>query len=225
MILQNHMSVAQLYVTILLERGVHMKCRFCNQRAGVLKGYHDECKANAEKTMKQIEGIVNQHKSDETVPKDLVNQLKEVALSNKLYVNYLESEIFDKTLIQKGETLIYVESMMRISESKNRCKMIETGHRYEKMPTWSEKEILLDDSGRVVFTDKAVYLFVGIKAMRYPYSKIVNYGLDKIWSLNYAYFDVKTSSPYPHRFTFTDTFKDKKASKEQNIALFLHSLV
>ena len=93
------------------------------------------------------------------------------------------------------------------------------------MPTWSQKEYLLDNSGTIIFTDCAVYLQVGTKIMKYPYKKIVNYGFDKIWTLKYAYFDLKTSSSYPHRFSMSDTFKAKDGRKEQNICLFLHCLI
>lgn len=201
-----------------------MKCKFCQQQAGFFKSYHEECKLSAENTMKQLEAIVNEHRADEEVPKSVKLRMKEIALSNPLYINYAESEVIDKTAIHFNETIIHVESMLQISESKNRCKMVETGYRYEKMPTWSEKQLLLDNLGKIIFTDKAVYLYVNTKTMRYPYSKIVNYGFDKNFLSKYAYFDIKTTSPFPHRFSFTDTHKDKNARKEQNITLFLHCL-
>ena len=202
-----------------------MKCEYCKQQVGFLKWYHEECKVSAEKTLRQIENVLNQHKSDETVSKEVTLELREIVLSNALYKNYLESKIIDKTAIHVNEVVICVESGVKISETKNRCKMVETGYRYEKMPTWSEKQLLLDNTGIVIFTDKAIYLYAGMKTMRYPYNKIVNYGYEKIWTLKYAYFDVKTTSPLPHRFSFTDYFKNKNAEKEQNIALLLHCLV
>ena len=202
-----------------------MKCKFCLQPAGFLKSYHDDCRHDVENTVKQIESIVDTHKADETVPKEVKLQIREIA-SNNLYKNYIESKVFDKTTICRGEVIIHVESMLRISESKNRCKMIETGYRYEKKPTWKETRLLLDESGMIVFTDKAVYLCVKTKIMRYSYSRIVNYGYDTLaFSLKYAYFDVKTASPFPHRFSFTDICKANAGHKEQNIALVLHNLI
>lgn len=121
----------------------------------------------------------------------------------------MASKLIDRTTKYTDETIIHIESGLKIFESKNRCKMVESGYRYEKMPTWSEKEYLLDNSGAIIFTDAAIYLYVNSKTMRYPYTKIVNYGFEKIFTMNQAYFDVKTSSPFPHRFSFTDTFREK----------------
>lgn len=201
-----------------------MKCKFCKQPAGFLKGYHDECRISAEKTLKEIEAFLDTHKVDEVVSKDAKQQIKDIATSNILYMNYLESQLIDKTVIHTGETVIHIQEAVRVSESKNRCKMVETGYRYEKMPTWSEKKLLLDESGYVAFTDKAIYLFVIGKTMRYPYNKIVNYGYEKKWLMKYAYFDIKTSSPFPHRFTLIDTYKGKEGLKEQAMCLFIHCL-
>ena len=190
-----------------------------------MKIYHEDCRVSVESTLKQIEAIVNEHKADEVVSDEVKKLIKEISLSNQLYQNYMKSQPVDKTIIHMNETIIYAESDLVIRESKNCCKMVESGYRYEKMPTWSEKEFLLDKSGSIIFTDVAIYLQVGTKMMRYPYKKIVNYGYEKIWTLQYAYFDIKTSSPYPHRFSLSDTFSAKDGRKEQNICLFLHSLV
>lgn len=202
-----------------------MRCRFCNQQVGFMKTYHEDCRLKVEGTVKQIEEIVNEHKEDDVVPEEVKKLLKKIANSNEIYINYMKSRAVDKTIIHVNETIIYAESNLVIHESKNRCKMVETGYRYEKMPTWSEKEFILDKSGTIIFTDVAVYLQVGSKMMRYPYKKIVNYGYEKVWTLQYAYFDVKTSSPYPHRFSFSDTFKAKDGRKEQNICLLIHVLI
>ncbi len=202
-----------------------MKCKFCNQHVGFMKTYHSDCRFNVEGTLKQIEEVVNEHKADEIVSNEVKQILKGLAISNELYINFMKSRPVDKTIIHANETIIYAETNLVIRESKNRCKMVETGYRYEKMPTWTEKEILLDKSGTVIFTDCAVYLQIGTKMMRYPYKKIVNYGYEKIWTLQYAYFDISTSSPYPHRFSLSDTYKAKDGRKEQNICLVLHSLV
>ena len=202
-----------------------MKCNFCNQQVGFMKTYHEDCRLRVEGTLKQIEETVNKHKADDEVSVEVKELLKKLAKSDELYINYMKSQVMDKTIIHANETIIYAESGLIIRESKNRCKMVETGYRYEKMPTWSEKDFLLDKSGTIIFSDSAVYPQVGTKMMRYPYKKIVNYGFEKIWTLQYAYFDIKTTSPYPHRFSLSDTFKAKEGRKEQNICLFLHSLV
>ena len=202
-----------------------MKCIYCKQTAGFLKGYHDDCKKSVDNVQQQIEDIMNQHKADDIVPTEVKHQIKALASTNNGFRNYVESKIYDKTAIYNNEVVIHVESMLKISESKNRCRMVETGYRYEKRPCWNNSELILDNSGSVIFTDKAVYLYVNSKTMRYPYSKIVNYGYDKIFSFKYAYFDVKTSSPFPHRFSFTDTYRQKDGRKEQSIVLYIHSLI
>ncbi|MBR6618191.1 MAG: hypothetical protein IKL00_10035 [Oscillospiraceae bacterium] len=201
-----------------------MKCIFCKQPAGFLKSYHDDCQKSADNVRQQIEDILNQYKSDDIVPAEVKQQIRDLVVSNNKYKNYVESMVYDKTTIYNNEVVIYVESMLRISESKNRCRMVETGFRYEKKPCWDNGTLILDNSGIVIFTDKAIYFYVNSKTMRYPYNKIVNYGYDKIFSSKYAYLDVKTSSPFPHRFSFTDTYKGKDGLKEQNIVLFIHSL-
>lgn len=201
-----------------------MKCRFCKQPAGFMKGYHKECYESAESTMKQLERVVNEYKDYDVVPAKAKDEIIKVVSSNELYRNHLEYQIIDKKAIHTSEIVIHVEYGMTIRESKNRCKMVETGYRYEKKPVWNESNLILDKSGTVIFTDKAVYLYVGSQTMRYPYNKIVNIGFEKSWATVYAYFDVKTSSPFAHRFEISSYVKEKNSEKEQNICLFLHCL-
>lgn len=190
-----------------------------------MKNYHEECCKKVDFTLSRIQDVLNRNKGYEEVSKEEKQKLKDIAASDKLYVNYLTHKLIDPTTIFSKEIIIYAEDMVKISESKNRCKMVETGYMYEKMPTWNESTLILDDAGTVIFTDCAVYLQVEGSVMRYPYKKIVNYGYEKSWLMQYAYFDVKTTSPFPHRFSFTDTFKSKEGEKEQNICLLLHSLI
>lgn len=224
MILQNHTPAALFHVIIYLGRSLSMKCIFCKQPTGFMSRYHNDCYQEVESIIQRIENMINRHKDNAVVPKDAKQQLKELANSSTLYKNYMSSKLVDQTTIYTNEVIIHIESGLKIFESKNRCKMVETGYRYEKKPTWSEKQYLLDNSGTIIFTDTALYLYIDSKTMRYPYAKIVNYGFNKIFTINQAYFDVKTTSPFPHRFSFTDTFNRKDGKKEQNICLFLHFL-
>ena len=59
------------------------------------------------------------------------------------------------------------------------------------------------------------------QAMRYPYSKIVNLGYDE--KGGYVYFDVKATSPYPHRFTIRSV--NRKNDKTANLCLFFNCLM
>jgi len=222
MILQNHTPAALYHAIINLGGKLSMKCIFCKQPTGFMNKYHNDCHQKVESIIQKIENMINDYKDSDVVPKDAKQQLKELANSSILYKNYMTSKLIDQTAIYTNEVIIHIESGLKIFESKNRCKMVETGFRYEKKPTWSEKEYLLDNSGTIIFTDVAIYLCVNSKTMRYPYNKVVNYGFEKLFTLNQAYFDVKTSSPLPHRFSITDTFHEKTGRKEQNICLFLH---
>lgn len=196
-----------------------MKCVYCNHQAGFFNSYHEECKMSVDYTLKQIEIVLNQYISDEIDQKEEKRLIKEIIATYVLFKRYIESQVIDKTAIYQNEVILYAESMLRILESKNRCRMVETGHRYEKKPSWSVTKKLLDNYGRIIFTDKAVYMYVDTQTMRYPYSKIVNYGFD-----GYAYFDVKTSSPFPHRFYFIDTNNSKDNYNIKMINLFLNGL-
>ena len=202
-----------------------MKCMYCKKQVGFMKVVHEECEYTMSNMFKKMKSIFDMKIAGDITAKEARIKARELSLSNGMYRNFMESAVIDKTVIQMNEVVIYSDRSFRISESKNRCKMVETGYRYEKMPTWSEKNFLLDENGYVYFTDQAIYLYVGGKTMRYPYSKLVNCGYEKLWSMHHAYFDVKTSSPYPHRFTLSDTFKNKGGEKEQKLTEFLRGLI
>ncbi|MBQ5755570.1 MAG: hypothetical protein IIV90_07850, partial [Oscillospiraceae bacterium] len=70
--------------------------------------------------------------------------------------------------------------------------------------------------------DKAIYLLGFEKTYIYPYDKIVNIGYEHNRD-GTAYFDVKTTSPHPHRFRLWAT-NGRTPSKGQNITLFLNCL-
>ena len=101
-----------------------MKCRFCSENAGFMKSYHKDCRVSAENTLKSIEEIVNEHKDDDKVSDVVKGKLKQLASSNKLYLNFMKSMAIDSTIIHINETIIYAESGLVIRESKNRCKMV-----------------------------------------------------------------------------------------------------
>lgn len=190
-----------------------------------MKVVHEECEYMMSNMFNKMKIIFDMKVAGEISAKEARIKAGELSLSNSLYHDFMEKAIIDKTVIHMNEVIIYSDMSFTVSESKNRCKMVETGYRYEKMPTWSEKNFLLDRNGYVYLTDQAIYLYVGGKTMRYPYNKLVNCGYEKLWSVHYAYFDVKTSSPYPHRFTLSDSFKNKNGEKEQRLTEFLQGLI
>lgn len=198
-----------------------MKCAFCKQPAGFFESYHDECYNNVMATLKKLEGVINSYNKNHIDAKKAKATLLDLVSTNRMYQNYLESQIVDMQAIRTNEIAVYEESGMRVSESKNRCKMVSTGYRYEKKPVWNETESMIGNNTTIVITDKAVYMIQAEKAMRYPYSKIVNLGYDEKWG--YVYFDVKTTSPYPHRFTIRSV--NRKNDKTANLCLFLNCLM
>lgn len=169
-----------------------------------------------------MESIINDYNQDKVAAREAKSKLVELASSDRLYKNYLENDIADMTIIRTNEILIYTECGIRVSESKNRCKMVESGHRYEKRPVWSESNHPIGNNMKMAVTDQAVYMLLMDKAMRYPFSKIVNLGYDDKW--RYVYFDVKTTSPYPHRFSIRANTKKEK-NKEANIGLLIQCLM
>lgn len=202
-----------------------MKCIYCKKQVGFMKVVHEECEYMMSNMFNKMKIIFDMKVAGEISAKEARIKAGELSLSNSLYHDFMEKAIIDKTVIHMNEVIIYSDMSFTVSESKNRCKMVETGYRYEKMPTWSEKNFLLDRNGYVYLTDQAIYLYVGGKTMRYPYNKLVNCGYEKLWSVHCAYFDVKTSSPYPHRFTLSDSFKNKNGEKEQRLTEFLQGLI
>lgn len=225
MILKNHNSAA-LFCAILKKKyvqgGVVMRCVFCNEPAGFLKSYHDACYQKVQALLNKMEKIVNEYNQETIHVADAKKELISIALSSELYQNYVRYEIFNITAIRTNETIVYVESGLNISESKNRCRMVETGYRYEKKPVWTETDNLIGSNVSVAMTDKSVYLLIQGKAMMYPYGKIVNLGYDE--KCGYAYFDVKTASPYPHRFSIS-SLNRKDKNKAGNVCLFLKCLM
>lgn len=199
-----------------------MKYIFCNQRTGSFNSYHADCYNKVRETLTKIEIIINDYNQNKLDEQKAKFQLLEYASSDGLYKNYLEHEIVDMTAIRTNEIIIYVEPGTSVSESKNRCKMVETGYRYERKPVWNEKNCVIGNNVKIVVTDKAIYMILLEKALRYPYNKIVNLDYDEKW--RYTYFDVKTASPYPHRF-FIRTINKKERNKAANICLFLKCLM
>lgn len=194
-----------------------MQCIYCKEQVGFLQSYHKECYNKIQQLLQRMKNIADQNTTNAEGKKDVRKELVDLASSDNLYRNYLAHKIWDMTTIRTNETIIYIESGLHISESKNRCKMTQTGHRYEKKPVWGETDIVIGNNLTAVLTDKSIYMLQENSIM-YQYYKIVNLGFDEKWG--YAYFDVKTSSPYPHRFTIR-SYNKKERSKVQAIYMFL----
>lgn len=198
-----------------------MRCIFCKESTGLFKTYHDDCYHKVQAVLQRIEYTLNAYTRSDTGAEEAKQELVSLASSECLYQNYLEHEIYDKTAVRVEETLIYLESGLNISESENRCSMIRTGYRYEKKPVWNEKELRIGENVTVVLTDQKIHMLLQDKDRAYQYKQIVNAGFEE--EGRYAYFDLKTASQYPHRFSIRP-FKKTEKTKAQNISLFIKLL-
>ena len=150
-------------------------------------------------------------------------RLMKLASSNELYQKYLLNLPFVRGSIKSNEVLIYGESQVSISEEKNWKAMERTSLSYARYPTWRVEPRKIADIATVAFTDKAIYLLSLEKSYVYPYSKIVNIDfVEQGWNEK-AYFEVKTTSPHPHKFAMWAT-DGKSKEKSRNIVLFLACL-
>lgn len=98
--------------------------------------------------------------------------------------------------------------------------MVRTGYRWERKSVWNPASVLLSDCADIVFTDKAVYPLLMGSGMRYPYGKIVNIGYKaaRFMVSEEVFFDVKTTSPFPHRFSIWNKY-DKEKTEKVNLVL------
>lgn len=194
-----------------------MKCKFCNNPAGFMKSFHLDCKLKAEECMSSIEHIVNEYNQDGVEFLDAKQAIVDLISSNEFYHNYLWNCVHKKSDIRTNEFLIHIETSLSIYETKNRKTMERTGLSYARYPEWRVSSSKIEDMATLAFTDRCIYILGFNGVMIYPYSKIINIGYQN----GYAYFDIKTTSPYPHRFEIKAT-NGKDISKSQNITLFLN---
>ena len=198
-----------------------MNCKYCNESAGFMQSFHNECNEKFEELLIKRDDIIYECNSDNSDGKSVKIELMNLA-KNKIYSNYMNNSIIDKTIIRTKEVIIHVESSMKVYESKNRCTMTRIGYSYEKTPIWKEYTQLIGKLTTIVYTDESIYIILFNSVMRYPYKKIVNVGYDE--KKNYLYFDVKTTSPYAHRFMIGEHVK--LFEKEVKLMLkLLNSLV
>lgn len=195
-----------------------MKCLICGKQCGLLKVYHEECKALVYNAEAEINTILHKHQFGYL--NDGKSEIISLVENDTLYKNYLMKQICDKSQIYNNEIVLQVEKKVSVSEQKNRCTMVRTGYKWNKQPVWNPSNDLLSENTEVVFTDKAIYFLFGETSMRYPYNKIVNMGFNRAEFMlpAQAYFDVKTTSPFPHRFFMWSKLEKEKARK---LSLFL----
>jgi len=176
------------------------RCIYCNQPAGFLKIYHEDCHVQINRLKTKIvetfemyyKGNISYSDTREKVLA-LIKQKRELQVADMVHPR--EHELLP------NEKVIYAIKYAQLMESKNTCKMTRTGLSYEKHPVWDVTESCLDDRGAFYLTNLHIILGIAEKGyMKFPLKKIVNCGNLSNWA-NYPFFDVATSSPYPHRFT------------------------
>lgn len=194
-----------------------MKCSICGQQCGLFKSYHEECKAAMVMAAAKMDSIITRYGNGDLACGK--TEMIELMKNEPLYRTYLRNQIPAKDQIYNDEIILYVEKSVAVSEQKNRCTMVRTGYRWERKPVWNPESVLLCDCADIVFTDKAVYLLLIGSGMRYPYGKIVNIGYngERFMCPSEAFFDVKTTSPFPHRFFVWNKYQKEKAEKVKQV--------
>ncbi len=198
-----------------------MNCKFCGKKIGFFEPRHKICKTENEEFILKLKNILIEYDNKDLDSSIIKARLIETVANNFKYKNYLAYNLFRKNDIRTNETLLYIETSINIAESKNRKQMVRSGYRYERVPVWSPANYLIGKYVSIAFTDKSLYLLLEKGTMIYEYKKNVNLGLDE--KSGYLYFDIKTTSPYPHRFSIIPTIANDK-EKMQTLYLLLKCL-
>ena len=186
-----------------------MKCYLCGKPTNkFLYTCHQEC---ADKLYVELDVMYNVIK-DYNVGRISVKTAK-IKLINAAMTDYIQTHfgrnIWSKSKIRTYDKVIFSQRMIRASEEKNRCKMERTGLSYARYPQWNVQSMRICNDATVVLTDSGIYLLDMID-FYIPYNKIVDSGVEKGFSFNEVYFDVKTSSPHRHRYCLWSVDKKDK---------------
>lgn len=176
------------------------RCIYCNQPAGFLKDYHESCHQQMNLLKNEILQTLEAYESKKISYSSA--QEKVSALLDK------KNKLQEASLIRPwshelmpNEEVVYEIRCTQLMESKNTCKMTRTGLSYEKYPIWNVTEHCLDYGSTYYLTNFRIILDITDKGyMKFPFKKIVNCGNLSNGGC-YPFFDVATTSPYPHRFT------------------------
>lgn len=176
-----------------------MRCKLCGKSTNkILCTYHDECKQKLEAELSDMDLIYENYQNGVYSWKTAKSKFIDTASSG--YVNkFFSNNVANKNDIDTHDRIVYSYSGAEILEEKNRCKMKRTGLSYARYPQWQPATYKISDFATVVLTDKGLYL-LGICTLKFPYSKIINCGIDNFLGTASFYFDVKTSSPHRHRY-------------------------
>ncbi|MBQ4154020.1 MAG: hypothetical protein IJE01_02320 [Clostridia bacterium] len=197
-----------------------MKCIYCGKKTErFFDVAHQECHEKYLMHSNSLLNICKEYENGNIEHKTAVKSFVELC-QEKNYNNIsLDRDINDfDDIMRKGEYPIFVTKFLTVIEEKNSCRMKSVGYN-ESRPFWNVEKNTLSTLANLLISDKNLYLdLIGTKIL-IPLNKIE---LVKEDYFNSVYFDVKTSSPYPHRYYLN--FKNRREKEESNLYCFLSCL-
>jgi len=197
-----------------------MKCIYCGEN---IKSWffraHQECYDQYIDQYNEVLKICVDYEKGNVEHSVAVKSLIKMTEQDNFYKKILlqDTETFND-IIRKNDIPIFFSKYFSVVEEKNSCRMKSVGW-HETRPSWNVEKKTLSNIAELLITDKNLYIdLIGTKII-IPLNKIE---LVKEDYFNSIYFDVKTSSPYPHRYYLN--FKNKKEKEESNLYYFLSCL-
>lgn len=197
-----------------------MKCIYCGKKTErFFDVAHKECHENYLSYSNSLLHICKEYENGNIEHKTAVKSLVELCKDKNYCNKSLDKDINNfGDIMRKGECPIFITKYFTVVEEKNSCRMKSVGW-HETRPSWNVEKKTLSNIAELLITDKNLYIdLIGTKII-IPLNKIE---LVKEDYFNSIYFDVKTSSPYPHRYYLN--FKNKKEKEESNLYYFLSCL-
>lgn len=177
-----------------------MRCKLCEKPTDkFFCVYHDECIQQLKLELSVMTLIYENYQNNFyswKVAKTKFIENATTGYTNKFFTN----NITNKSDIDTHDKVVYSYSGIEVLEEKNRCKMKCTGKSYARYSQWEPATYRISNSSTIVLTDRGLYILRPC-VLHFPYSKIVNFGIDDFLGTAYFYFDVKTTSPHRHRYT------------------------
>ena len=197
-----------------------MKCIYCGKKTErFFDVAHQECYNKYFTHGNSLLDICKEYDNGNVGHKTAVESLVKLCKEDNYCYKSLDSDINRfEDIMRKNDCPIFFTNCSSIVEEKNTCRMESIGWG-ETRPSWKVTKKTLSHSGEILITDKNIYInLIGTKLI-FPLNKIE---LVKEDFYNSVYFDVKTTSPYPHRFYIN--FKNMKEKEDSNLYYFLSCL-
>lgn len=172
-----------------------MKCYLCGKPVGTFLGIcHQECADQLHSEFLEVDSVIDKFKSGQ-ISCRIAKEMLVKATSTEYIQAYFWRNIYSKSAIRTYDKVVYSQNFIEAAESKNRCKMERTGLSYARMPSWEANTYNIAQNASAVLTDSGIYV-LDAQDLYIPYSRIIDVGVDG----RRVYFDVKTTSPYGHRY-------------------------